>query len=46
MKDKANFLEMETLEKANDVSLNDYTFLERLSCKRGTWCFKIREAKR
>ena len=44
--DMKNFVEAKTLDEANDISLNDYTFLERLSAKRGTWCFKIREAKR
>jgi len=43
---KDNFVEAETIECANKIDLDNYTFLERLSAKRGTWCFKIREAKR
>jgi hypothetical protein len=41
-----NFLEKETLVEANEVDLGLYTFLDRLSARRGSWCFKIREAKR
>lgn len=41
---KNNFLECETLEQANNVSLADYTFIG-LSDSRG-YVFKIREAKR
>jgi len=41
-----NFLECETVEEANKVDLDNYTFCERLSAKKGCYCFKIREAKR
>ena len=41
-----NFLEVKTVEKANNVDLDKYTFLERLSAKRNIYCFKIREARR
>ena len=41
-----NFIERPTVDEANQVDLDKYTFLERLSAKRGTYCFKIRESKR
>jgi len=41
-----NFMEKRTVEEANEVNLNDYTFMERLSAQRGFYCFKIREIKR
>lgn len=41
-----NFIEVATVKDANRINLSEYTFLERLSAKRGTFCFKIREAKR
>jgi len=41
-----NFVEKETLSEANEVDLNVYTFLDRMSARRGSWCFKIREKKR
>lgn len=41
-----NFLEKETTEQANLVDLDKYTFLERMSARKGVYCFKIREAKR
>lgn len=41
-----NFLEVATVEEANKISLEEYTFLERLSAKKGVYCFKIREVKR
>ena len=40
-----NFIEVVTVEEANRVDLNFYTFLERLSAKKGLYCFKIREKK-
>lgn len=42
----SNFLEVTTVEDANKVDLNTYTFLERMSAERGKYCFKIRETKR
>ena len=41
-----NFLEKKTVEEANQVSLDNYTFLERVSAIRGVYCFKVRERKR
>ena len=41
-----NFIEKETLDAANEVDLDKYTFLERMSAKKGVYCFKVREAKR
>jgi hypothetical protein len=41
-----NFIEKKTVDEANQVDLNDYTFMERLSSQRGFYCFKIREIKR
>lgn len=41
-----NFLERSTVEEANIVDLSIYTFLERMSAKKGIYCFKIREQKR
>jgi len=41
-----NFLECETVEQANKVDLDVYTFCDRLSGKKGVYCFKVREAKR
>ena len=41
-----NFLEKETVDDANNVDLDKYTFLERMSAKKGLYCFKVREAKR
>jgi len=41
-----NFVECETVELANKVDLDIYTFCERFSAKKGCYCFKIREAKR
>jgi hypothetical protein len=41
-----NFVEKITVDEANQVSLDKYTFLERLSAHRGVYCFKIRESKR
>ena len=41
-----NFVEKTTVDEANNVDLDKYTFLERLSANRGVYCFKIREAKR
>lgn len=46
MSDLRNFLEVLMVEEANKVDLNLYTFLERLSAKKGIYCFKIREQKR
>lgn len=40
------FIEAETLHEANQVDMRYYTFLERLSAKKGVYCFKLREAKR
>jgi len=41
-----NFIEKSDVDEANAVDLNKYTFLERLSAKKGVYCFKIRELKR
>jgi len=41
-----NFIECETVIEANKVDLDVYTFCDRLSGKKGLYCFKIREAKR
>lgn len=41
-----NFLELVSVEEANKIDLNFYTFLERLSATKGLYCFKIREKKR
>lgn len=41
-----NFIEKITVDEANEVDLDKYTFLERLSAQRGIYCFKIRESKR
>jgi len=45
-KQNINFIEVKTVEEANNVDLDDYTFLERVSASRGTFIFKIREMKR
>lgn len=39
-----NFVECSTVDEANQVDLNVYTFLERLSASKGKYIFKIREA--
>ena len=44
--DDKNFIEKDTVESANTVDLDRYTFLERMSAKLGKYCFKVREAKR
>ena len=41
-----NFIEVRSVDEANRVDLNTYTFMERLSATRGTFIFKIRETKR
>lgn len=41
-----NFIEVFASKEANEIDLNQYRFLDRLSGKRGTWCFKVREGKR
>jgi hypothetical protein len=41
-----NFIEVKTVLEANGVNLDKYTFLERLSAERGSFCFKIRERVR
>ena len=41
-----NFIEKDDVNTANEVDLDKYTFLERMSAKLGKYCFKIREAKR
>jgi len=41
-----NFLEKKTVEEANEVDLDKYTFMPRLSAKKDAYCFKIREEKR
>lgn len=46
MPELKNFLEVLSVEEANKIDLNLYTFLERLSAKKGIYCFKIREQKR
>jgi len=43
---ETNFLEMATLDDANRVDLDQYTFLERMSAVKGVYCFKVRESKR
>ena len=41
-----NFIECDSLDMANLVDLDHYTFLERMSSVKGVYCFKIRESKR
>ena len=41
-----SFVEVETVEEANKIDMSKYTFLERMSAKKGVYCFKIREARR
>jgi hypothetical protein len=41
-----SFIEVATVEEANNIPLDYYTFLERMSAVKGIYCFKIREAKR
>jgi len=41
-----NFIEKITVEEANEVDLDKYTFLERMSAQKGRYCFKIRESRR
>ena len=41
-----NFIECSTIEDANKVDLDYYTFMERVSAEKGLYCFKIREARR
>jgi len=41
-----NFIEKNSVDEANTVSLELYTFLERMSAEKGVYCFKIRERKR
>jgi len=43
---KPNFIEAKNIEEANNVDLNSYVFLERMSANLGFYCFKIRERKR
>jgi len=43
---RENFIEKETVDDANAVDLDKYTFLERMSAKKGLYCFKVRQAKR
>lgn len=40
-----NFLEIPNVIEANRVNLDDYVFLDSLSGKRGTYCFKVRQRK-
>jgi len=42
---RGNFVEVETVDEANDVDLSMYTFCERLSAKRGMYIFKIRASQ-
>lgn len=42
---KNNFIEKETLEEANNVDLDTYSFIA-VHPKSGNYMFKIREAKR
>jgi hypothetical protein len=46
MSHKPSFIEVGSVEEANTVDMNYYTFCERLSATRGKYVFKIREAKR
>lgn len=46
MKQMDNFLEYATVAEANTVDLNLYTYLDGISAKRSTWCFKIRAKKK
>jgi hypothetical protein len=43
---KANFIEAKNLSEANEVDLDNYVFLERMSSKMGAYVFKVRERKR
>ncbi len=40
-----NFIECNTLQEANEVSLKEYVFLERFSVEKNKYCFKIRQRK-
>jgi len=42
--EKPNFIECETIDEANRISLNDYSFI-RYSETRNRFLFKIRERK-
>lgn len=37
-----NFKECKSINEANQVDLNRYTFLERFSAERGLYVFKLR----
>lgn len=41
-----NFIECADVISANQISLEQYTFVEGLSAKRGVYIFKVRQAKR
>jgi hypothetical protein len=41
-----NFIEVKSVEEANKIDMNLYTFMERFSSTRGSFVFKIRETKR
>jgi hypothetical protein len=43
---KDNFIEVKSVEEANKIDMNQYTFLERFSSTHGSFIFKIREIKR
>ena len=40
-----NFVECQSTQEANEVDLETYTFLERVSAARKSFCFKIRQRK-
>ena len=40
-----NFIEVESVDAANKVSLKQYVFLDRFSAERRKYCFKIRQNK-
>ena len=40
-----NFIECNTVEEANQVDLTTYRFSERLSAKKGIYCFVLRASK-
>ena len=41
-----NFIECDTIEEANNVDLEKYTFLDRMSGEKGKYCFKIRQQRK
>jgi len=46
MEKKHSFIEVGSVEEANKINMEYYSFLERMSAVKGIYCFKLREAKR